>query len=65
MPNPAIPPDPSQPNPQTVMIRQEVFRILADPMQYPDQMVSWLSEFIIANPPPDPVIPPAIVPPPV
>lgn len=45
------PPDPSQPDQMQQMIQQTVYRILADPLQYPDEMTNWLTTFISLNSP--------------
>lgn len=58
------PPDPSQPDQQSEMIRQHIIAFLSDPTQLPDQFTSWLGTYasLVVSSGPQPVIGAAINP---
>lgn len=42
----SMPPDPSVPDRQRDMIRQEITQFLSDPLSLPDEFTNWLASFI-------------------
>lgn len=55
MPSPNVntaqsaPPDPSRPDPLNERIRSSVLQVLKDPLQWPDEMTTYLASFVALN----------------
>lgn len=45
----SLPPDPSRPDQLKDMMRQQVEEFLKDPLNYPNEMVDWVTQFTSLN----------------